>query len=384
MGAGGQRLPAARSFRPRSGSPRPHSAPAPRPAPADAAGRGDVVFLDQDAVVQRHALVLAAAHAHRVLLRLAQARQGLARVEDARRAGWRPRRRSGAWRVATPDSSCRKFSAVRSADSSARGGPRCGRPRCRPTSGRLRRSSSRSMCGSTRAHHALEPGRAAQHGCLAHEHARARALSVGSSRPVRSPRPMSSKGIGTLRARWASKADCARVGRNRWYSVEGIAQLLARARGPTFVGKQGAVLREACRSGGPALPCGAPQNRACGRWAARASSPVTGSTKISARSLSSTATRSARPFIAIQGQCAQLLQVAELPAVGASISVLPGAAGRMRCRMPLSVATMKVCRVHRLRRVDQLRGRTDDVGQGHHGWRATRDAPALSHPGTRP
>jgi hypothetical protein len=28
------------------------------------------------------------------------------------------------------------------------------------------------------------------------------------------------------------------------------------------------------------------------------------------------------------------------PAVGASISVLPGASWRMRCRMPLSVATM--------------------------------------------
>ena len=44
--------------------------------------------------------------------------------------------------------------------------------------------------------------------------------------------------------------------------------------------------------------------------------------------------------MAIQGQCAQLLQVALLPAVGASISTLVGASWRMRCRMPLSVATM--------------------------------------------
>ena len=48
-------------------------------------------------------------------------------------------------------------------------------------------------------------------------------------------------------------------------------------------------------------------------------------------------------FIAIHGQCAQLLQVALVPAVGASSSVLPGASWRMRCMMPLSVATMKVC-----------------------------------------
>ncbi len=45
-------------------------------------------------------------------------------------------------------------------------------------------------------------------------------------------------------------------------------------------------------------------------------------------------------FIAIHGQCAQLLHVALLPAVGASISVLPGASCCMRWNMPLSVATM--------------------------------------------
>ena len=49
-----------------------------------AAGRGDVVFLDQHRVVQADAVVGAAAGAHRVLLRQAQARQRLARVDDLR------------------------------------------------------------------------------------------------------------------------------------------------------------------------------------------------------------------------------------------------------------------------------------------------------------
>jgi hypothetical protein len=38
------------------------------------------------------------------------------------------------------------------------------------------------------------------------------------------------------------------------------------------------------------------------------------------------AANEARRFIAIHGQCAQLLHVAPRPLVGASISVLPGAA----------------------------------------------------------
>src|SRR3569832_346947 len=40
-----------------------------------------MVFLDQHGVVQTHAMVVAAAAAYRVLLRAAQAGQGLARVE---------------------------------------------------------------------------------------------------------------------------------------------------------------------------------------------------------------------------------------------------------------------------------------------------------------
>ena len=46
--------------------------------------------------------------------------------------------------------------------------------------------------------------------------------------------------------------------------------------------------------------------------------------------------------MAIQGQWAQLLQVALLPAVGASMKTLPGFCWRRVCIMPLSVATMKV------------------------------------------
>ena len=73
-----------------------------------------------------------------------------------------------------------------------------------------------------------------------------------------------------------------------------------------------------------------------------------------------------RPFIAIHGQCAQLLQVALLPAVGASISVLPGASWRMRCSMPLSVATMYSFARAVDHRLQQLRGRAHHVGLRDH------------------
>ena len=51
-------------------------------------------------------------------------------------------------------------------------------------------------------------------------------------------------------------------------------------------------------------------------WRARGMSA--GSTSMALAPVSSTRATSARPFMAIQGQCAQLLQVALLPAVGAS------------------------------------------------------------------
>ena len=61
------------------------------------------------------AVVAAAAGAHRRLLEHAPAGRGLARVDHARAACRRPRRRTRRDSVATPDSRCRKLSAVRSA-----------------------------------------------------------------------------------------------------------------------------------------------------------------------------------------------------------------------------------------------------------------------------
>jgi integrase len=61
----------------------------------DAAGRRDVVFLDQDAVPQREPLVAAAADAHRVLLRPGAGRAASFVYRAPRnRGGWWPRLRS--------------------------------------------------------------------------------------------------------------------------------------------------------------------------------------------------------------------------------------------------------------------------------------------------
>ena len=91
---------------------------------ADAADGRDVVLFDQHGVEQADAVVLAAAAAHGVLLREAQTRQRLARIEDARaRAGDEIGVRTRV-AVAVPDSVCRKFSAVRSPVTMLRAGPR--------------------------------------------------------------------------------------------------------------------------------------------------------------------------------------------------------------------------------------------------------------------
>ena len=47
--------------------------------------------------------------------------------------------------------------------------------------------------------------------------------------------------------------------------------------------------------------------------------------RVAGVSIDSRTIRAGELFIAIHGQCAQLLQVALTPAVGASISILPGA-----------------------------------------------------------
>ena len=94
-----------------------------RKAARDAAGREHVVVLDHGDVVQAHPLVGAAAGPHRVLLQRAQARAwscGCPAPCAWCRPARRPRRR--VW-VATPDIRQSRFSAVRSAVSSARVGP---------------------------------------------------------------------------------------------------------------------------------------------------------------------------------------------------------------------------------------------------------------------
>src|SRR5260364_236520 len=73
------------------------------------------------------------------------------------------------------------------------------------------------------------------------------------------------------------------------------------------------------------------------RWARAA---ISASIWISGAPFSSAAARLLKPFIAIHGQCAQLLQVALWPAVGAAMKCLSGASARILCRTPISVATM--------------------------------------------
>ena len=80
--------------------------------------------------------------------------------------------------------------------------------------------------------------------------------------------------------------------------------------------------------------------------------------------------------MAIQGQWAQLLQVALLPAVGASIKVLPGLSVRSLCSMPLSVATIKVsvsmvCAALRMAEVEPTACASATTSAGDSGWTNT-------------
>ena len=87
---------------------------------ADAAAGRHVVVLDQDRVIEPEAVVGPAAAAHGVLLQGAQARGGLARVDDRARAFRDRLGTKAAVRVAIPDSRQSRLSATRSAPSSAR------------------------------------------------------------------------------------------------------------------------------------------------------------------------------------------------------------------------------------------------------------------------
>ena len=190
--------PAAPRAAARSSRPRPGLTPAPSACVAQrrrhAAGRGDVVLLDQDAVVQRERRWFSpAADAHRVLLR--QAQPGIvlrvSRIAQPRGLGEAPATASTYWRVAlaVADSSCRKFSAGRSAASSARASPsmwqtsvsaatRAPSPACH----------SMRAFGVERVDDRVEPLPSAEHRRLAHEHAGAHALALGTSSPVQSQR----------------------------------------------------------------------------------------------------------------------------------------------------------------------------------------------------
>ena len=88
----------------------------------DRARGHDVVFLDQDPVEQPDAVVVAPADAHRILLRRAQARDGLAGIEQLASRAF-DQLDIGMRGLAVPDNNCRKLSAVRSPVSNARAGP---------------------------------------------------------------------------------------------------------------------------------------------------------------------------------------------------------------------------------------------------------------------
>ncbi len=208
--AAGQRLlPARRATRLRSAPSRRHSAPrAASSAACDAAGCGDVVLLDQDAVPQRQALVAPAADTHRVLLGLAQSGQRLARVEDRaavrvrRQAGdgfdiggasSSPRRTSSAGN-STPLRSARQQRACVAVDAADLGaGARWAAFGCRATAGRgghrARGCRRRTSAGRTAPPTPWRP------------RARSRVGPSGTSSAVQSARPMSSASASrTLRA----------------------------------------------------------------------------------------------------------------------------------------------------------------------------------------
>ena len=86
-------------------------------------GGDHVVVLDHRDVVQAHALVRAAAAAHRVLLQGAQARRRLAGVEHLRARARELARPAPRVAVATPDARLARLSSVRSATSSTWTGP---------------------------------------------------------------------------------------------------------------------------------------------------------------------------------------------------------------------------------------------------------------------
>ena len=90
----------------------------------DAARRRDVIVLDQNRVVEAHAVIGDAARGRRRLLQPPQTRRGFARIEHACTSCLPRDRRTGARASPRRESRCRKFSATRSHSSSVRARPR--------------------------------------------------------------------------------------------------------------------------------------------------------------------------------------------------------------------------------------------------------------------
>ena len=186
--------------------------------------------------------LLPAADAHRVLLRQAQAGNRLARVQD--RAAVRPSGEAPAiastWRrviVAVPLSSCRKFSAGRSADSSARASASMLHHRLRRALSRRRRPATSPGCavGSRRceARRRTSRGRRAPR-LRGRSRGHARACRAGTSMPVQSPRPMSSASASMMLRRRASSSVslCSNMGPALLRTRRGWARSPAAARWP--------------------------------------------------------------------------------------------------------------------------------------------------------
>ena len=211
----------------------------------------------------------------------------------------------------------------------ARVGRRCRRPRCRRPCRRPRRSAIRSRASASSAcMHASNQSR--PHSTAA---SRTRTRAVHAAAPAgRAGR--SSRRVPCPRA--ARRACCARAPApaSRCRSNGRASPLLRPRRGAARIRAAAARSLSGLRGHEVEHALDAAQRPAAHRL---------GHVDLAAAASRRQAITPCSAFIAIHGQCAQLLQVALLPAVGASISVLPGASWRMRWNMPLSVATMYSC-----------------------------------------
>ena len=161
----------------------------------EAAGEGDVVLLDQDRVVEAHAVVAPAAGEHRRLLQRRAAPASSCACRGSRAPVPATASTKRAVSVATPERWPRKLSAVRSAASSAAARaageerPRPGPPRA---TGPRRRALSTSSTPHWRIVSATTSRPKTTPGCFCTIRARPRAPSGTVASAVTSPAPMSS------------------------------------------------------------------------------------------------------------------------------------------------------------------------------------------------